>query len=367
MSREPAWPWSVLGLPKAPQDPADVRRAYARALKQIDQATDIAGFAALREAYEAAGHRLASKAAKPQTRPGTVPPEVVAALGHEGMEALLDDAALDALLHDEAASQPGPGKSPDPRRDDAIAALFHDLPTASIVAHLGDRIMAALANPLSHDPGVAPRLRAETARLLRAMAYPDCDGGAYLSLGLRPAILALDARFHWLSDFAAFRRDFWQDTLVLDAMIACAGIELTVATPPKPNRPTGKGARAIAFFASQTFWLSFAAVIVGLLFAGGLIRGTPYERAFWVFFAVVFLVPVAVGIGILVFTVIKSLIANFAIWKERRDDRRALRANGVRFVEPSIPLRQRLSKYTRGLWLLLFLFMFQLLRALLSE
>jgi hypothetical protein len=51
-SRDKAWPWSVLGVDRVPPTTGDIRRAYARALKVIDQAKDIEGFAALRQAYE---------------------------------------------------------------------------------------------------------------------------------------------------------------------------------------------------------------------------------------------------------------------------------------------------------------------------
>jgi hypothetical protein len=46
------WPWSVLALDGPPEDPRDIRRAYARKLKAIDANTDVEGFEKLREAYE---------------------------------------------------------------------------------------------------------------------------------------------------------------------------------------------------------------------------------------------------------------------------------------------------------------------------
>lgn len=60
------WPWSELGMKSQPEDPRDIRRAYARRLKEIDQATDIAGFETLRRAYE---HALRmAETPKPQRR-----------------------------------------------------------------------------------------------------------------------------------------------------------------------------------------------------------------------------------------------------------------------------------------------------------
>jgi hypothetical protein len=57
--------WARLGL-EAGASGKEVRRAYARALKMLDQETEIAAFQALREAYEVAiGSRLGSKSEEP--------------------------------------------------------------------------------------------------------------------------------------------------------------------------------------------------------------------------------------------------------------------------------------------------------------
>jgi hypothetical protein len=50
---EAGWPWSALGL-EAPAQAPQIRKAYARALKAIDQQRDVAGFQALREARDEA-------------------------------------------------------------------------------------------------------------------------------------------------------------------------------------------------------------------------------------------------------------------------------------------------------------------------
>lgn len=51
------WPWSTLGAEGPLETPAEVRRAYSRRLKEGDWSKDVAGFEALREAYEAALNR----------------------------------------------------------------------------------------------------------------------------------------------------------------------------------------------------------------------------------------------------------------------------------------------------------------------
>lgn len=51
MSADPGWPWSELGMAEASRDQGEIRRSYARRLKTIDQAHEIARFETLREAY----------------------------------------------------------------------------------------------------------------------------------------------------------------------------------------------------------------------------------------------------------------------------------------------------------------------------
>lgn len=78
MSRSPGWPWSMLALNEMPPEASDIRRAYARALKQIDQSTDIEGFTALRAAYEQAQSSFERNAArkKPRATPADPNPPV---------------------------------------------------------------------------------------------------------------------------------------------------------------------------------------------------------------------------------------------------------------------------------------------------
>jgi hypothetical protein len=69
-------PWERLGIAPG-ADPAEIRRAYARALKAIDPDSDPEGFIALRDARDralayAAGHGEASEAALPPPRPDPV-------------------------------------------------------------------------------------------------------------------------------------------------------------------------------------------------------------------------------------------------------------------------------------------------------
>ncbi|SMQ73065.1 hypothetical protein SAMN06295905_2249 [Devosia lucknowensis] len=57
------WPWSALGLDEPATGERDIKRAYAARLRLIDIDRDIAGFEALRAAYDAALDRLSTSAA----------------------------------------------------------------------------------------------------------------------------------------------------------------------------------------------------------------------------------------------------------------------------------------------------------------
>ncbi|WP_123194767.1 hypothetical protein [Pannonibacter phragmitetus] len=48
------WPFGALGLDEPSSDAKVIKRAYARQLKQVDQASEADAFQALRQAYETA-------------------------------------------------------------------------------------------------------------------------------------------------------------------------------------------------------------------------------------------------------------------------------------------------------------------------
>ncbi|MBK1794761.1 hypothetical protein JHL21_09625 [Devosia sp. WQ 349] len=72
------WPWSELGLDAPAQTDRAVKRAYASKLRTIDVDVDIAGFATLRAAYDAALRNVASNAPPAPRAPASVPADVPA-------------------------------------------------------------------------------------------------------------------------------------------------------------------------------------------------------------------------------------------------------------------------------------------------
>jgi hypothetical protein len=335
LSPDIAWPWSVLGLSAPPANTADLRRAYARALKQIDQATDIAGFTALRDAYEVAGQLMHPHAEAPVV--ATAPPDVPVT------------AALPASDLSASAIASAPITSP---REAEIDAFFHDLTTPSIVSSTGDRIVAALANPLSHDPNVALPLRPLLADMIRAMAQPDDDKGIYLTLGLRPALLALEDRYHWLSDFASFRQDFSQDYLLLEAMLACAGIKLAKPHHPMPSPQPGKTLWLFALVGKTGFWLSYISAIFTLMFALNYAPAGGVQRALSILLTCVIASAPLLAIALITYAGFLSARGSVRAWAERRQDRRALRRKGIKIEGLKLTWGQRFQILRQSHWLL---------------
>lgn len=221
MSAEGEWPWSLLGLQEAPQDPKEIRRAYARQLKQIDQKTEIARFDALREAYAVAldlRESLTPKSAPPA--PAPVAPQ-----------------------QDLAQPEPTQPDPPEPDLTDAdlaqSAALLALLHPSKPGTTLAERVKTVLGDQLSLAPQNAEALRRAVAQAIRQASQPGLsERNLPVSLD-GPLIYWLDLRYGWLSDYAAFSRDFGNDYELLEIMASRAfpaPVPPTAAPPRRRSR-----------------------------------------------------------------------------------------------------------------------------------
>jgi hypothetical protein len=229
MSRDTAWPWSVLGLERMPADTGDIRRAYARALKAIDQSKDIEGFAALRQAYEQ-GMAIREN----RTKQGQLRKERRA----EAAKDVGPD--LDAPRSGPVLSPPVP-PAIDPRTA-LVQALLRDIDQENPAISPAARVVAILKLPESSDPEFEPQIRGAIASLMRRKFQTGFHKGILSDDMTAEVLRALDARYGWLSDYAAYRRDFWGDPALQHAMTVRA-----FGRVPKPVIPIQRSGRGWAW------------------------------------------------------------------------------------------------------------------------
>lgn len=226
-----SWPWSVLGLDAAPDDPKAVRRAYAKQLKKIDAETDIAGFEALRQAYEAARDMVGGQRQRRSVTEGMPPrqerkrtvPVSQALTGHR------PPADLPPLPKsaDELEPRPEPAAIPDvtpeiPETTDDAARqaapapwVQKDLDDPDTVLQEANRLADSgtldpklwkpvLQSEALTEPWVSWEVQNTLVSHLNSYAF-----GQGMSLrNQKELFLAIDERFGWHSDGIAFLRRF---------------------------------------------------------------------------------------------------------------------------------------------------------------
>lgn len=226
MSPEGAqWPWAVLGLERMPQEISDIRRAYARALKAIDQTTDIEGFTELRRAYEYAmaareqrtvdgarrsGRKFEALVPKPTTRP----PETF------------------NPTPGTAAPIPEP-EEPARQRNDADKDIWlRRIVGQSLVEGKNATVARLFDTPLPSGLDTAEPIQFALAEMVRQWLQEEEDGVDTKDPLSRATLRLLDRHYGWLSDYKAFERVFGRDGNLLNMAFTRAHGPIL----PSPNR-----------------------------------------------------------------------------------------------------------------------------------
>ncbi len=299
---EAPWPWAVLGLDRMPKEVSDIRRAYARALKGIDQSTDIEGFTELREAYEYAMavregrtaenlRRKEKKAAKPAAEVPEAPVEV-------------------------PAPPPDPETLARQRKEAGLRAWMRRIEEPSIIESRNAMVARLFDTPFPTDPETAVPIRYALAGLIRQRLMEEEENPDTKDPLTPETLQLLDRHYGWLSDYKAFQNDFHDDTALLDLAATRAFGPITPGAVSAPR----KGWRGwIDHFRANGFpgWLVWLVVMISLQ----LLRVLEEDNPLFIGIVIAFGLVVLWVVGLLLW----SAVLKLKEWVNRLQDWIAIR------------------------------------------
>lgn len=223
------WPYSELGFDSFPQTTKDIKRAYARKLKTIDQAQDIEGFQELRQAYQQALQSFEcdleehANQQTPDDIDGTKPTKTEYIIDHDTPSNLnqnvtslqnnsadqLDDAATkDAEIEDEIDW-------------DSIQSLFDNLISEESQTDWNKSLNEVLSNPLIIDPDIMFAIESQLFDFLyENLTYIDDTDPSLPNWVTAQAVETLNRHFEWVDDYIYLTNRFWNAETMMLAMTA---------------------------------------------------------------------------------------------------------------------------------------------------
>ncbi|WP_094463199.1 hypothetical protein [Pannonibacter phragmitetus] len=236
------WPYRLLGLDEPSDDPKLLKRAYARQLKQVDQAAEAEAFQALRQAYEAAlrwAHAEAAPVVPAQPLPELAPPALSPAGNADDPLVEAQRAAPEAAADDEPLAVPaameGNGLPPDPAAEQATAPepaelAHHEALERRLQAIYGlrpsfgsaSRLIALLVAVEDLSLGEQRAVGFAVMAYLRKCMRRRRDGGHVLGRGFNKKLrLRLEDLFHWWTDNTELVHFAGHDQALASALLAC--------------------------------------------------------------------------------------------------------------------------------------------------
>jgi len=234
------WPYDVLGLTAPATDKRAVKRAYAKRLKQINQATDPQAFQDLRQAYEAALSEVEYD--NPPARP----------------------ALRETSAHfDETQTTAAPTDTSEETGDWArVQELCNQIPNTSITEKNIDRLRRIFNDPVFQDIQAAHMLEQAVFNHV-ASKLQFVERHAEFAPQISHDILHLiDELFGWYSDSVAFQKRFSVSPEFMAAIASQLGP--TGEFEPPPHRFWDWFGKVTVFLGRPWVWVGWAVAIMVL-------------------------------------------------------------------------------------------------------
>lgn len=208
----PQWPWSELDLDAAPDDPRDIRRAYAAKLKKIEAATDVEAFEKLRQAYDYARRRVSdhpsgNKASKGHQIAVDVIKQLNPVVDHQSKynDKDIEKKKNSFEIQTQETSNPvNPWQRPDLSDPDILMKKTSTLVSQGSLRASDWQVL--LDAPALSDPQISTRFQWELVTFLNEKIV----SGGFGAANRWELYTAIDERFGWVSDGIGFVRKYPQ-------------------------------------------------------------------------------------------------------------------------------------------------------------